>query len=294
MTGYILAFVSSLFFSLYIIPRKLTKLHPVLFSMLMGLGFSVGSIVLYLIALAFGVHETISWPLLWSVGAGVIWAIGFVVFVKAIDGIGLARSNQWKNLQGPTGVLLSLVILGEASKADPMYTLLAGMAVFLSALCFTIAGSTERKKERLQSVYMALMSGVAFGSVAVINKYVTTEVGVYTQQVVWSIAIFASLALYVALQRQYAGQVRHIARRDGAMGLLAGIVYLGASYFMLESYRHIPASIGFTIVQLNGVWTILIGLIIFKEIDIKQHWKRIGLGFLLALLGVALLALAKR
>ena len=76
----------------------------------MGIGFFLSSLVLYLLKPLLGFHETISPALIWSIVAGIVWATGFVSFVKSIDAIGLTRSNQWKNLQGPIGVFLSLVI----------------------------------------------------------------------------------------------------------------------------------------------------------------------------------------
>lgn len=294
MTGYLLAFVSSIFFSLYVIPRKLSNQPAVFFSLLMGTGFFVSSLVLYLCKPILGFNETINIQLLWSVLAGVIWATGFVAFVRSIDKVGLARSNQWKNLQGPVAVVLSLIILGEYAKTRPAFALLAGIAVFLSAIAFTISGSKEEAKANLGGIYLATLSGVAFGLVTVINKHVTTEVGVYSQQVVWSAAIALSLLMYIASQKGMLKKLKTIDTRNLALGLAAGVLYLGASFFMLQAYRYVPASIGFTIIQLNAVWTVAIGIFLFKEIDAKKHWIRIVVGFLLAVLGILLLAFAKK
>lgn len=155
----------------------------------MGTGFFLSSVVLYLFQPVLGFDETINVNLLWSVLAGVVWAAGFVCFVKSIDAIGLARSNQWKNLQGPVGVILSLIILGEYAKTRPLFAVLAGTAVFLSAIAFTISSSKEEAKTNLNGIYLATASGVAFGLVTVINKHVVDTVGVYSQQVVWSAGI---------------------------------------------------------------------------------------------------------
>ena len=293
MTGYIFAVISSIFFSLYVIPRKLSRQHPLYFSLFMGLGFFSSSVALYFLKPILGFSEVISPALLWSIVAGAIWATGFVSFVKSIDAIGLARSNQWKNLQGPVGVLLSLVILGEYATTNPFFAFLAGVAVFLSAVFFTISNSKEEAKINLGGIYLAAISGLAFGVVTVINKFVTTEVGVYSQQVIWSLSIVISLLLYILSQGKLS-QIKTVAKRDIILGLVAGFLYLGASFFMLQSYRYIPASIGFTIIQLNAIWTISIGLFLFKEIDTKKHYKRILLGFLFSLIGIILLVFARK
>jgi glucose uptake protein GlcU len=294
MTGYLLAAFSSIFFSLYVIPRKFSKLRPLYFSMLMGLGFFISSVILYAFQPVLHFHEIWSAQLWWSVLAGVIWATGFVAFVKSIDSIGLARSNQWKNLQGPVGVILSLIVLGEYATTNPKFALLAGVAVFLSAVCFTISNSKEERRANLNGIYLATISGLAFGIVTVINKHVTTEVGVYSQQVVWSLGIFLSLFAYILGQKSLRQGLRIITRKDSILGLGAGVLYLGASFFMLEAYRYIPAAIGFTIIQLNAIWTILIGIIVFKELPFRSNYKRIVAGFIFALLGIILLAFARK
>ena len=74
----------------------------------------------------------------------------------------------------------------------------------------------------------------------------------------------------------------------------AGIIYLGASLFQLFSYNYIPASIGFTIIQMNTFWTITIGILVFKEIDLKKYYKNVLVGFLLTTLGILFLFFARK
>lgn len=293
MLGYIYAIISSLFFSLYIIPRKLSKLSPALFSFLMSFGFLLGTITVYFVFPSLHSTEVLSPILYWSVLAGIIWAVAFVCFIKAIDFLGLSRSNQWKNLQGPIGVLLALLVLGESTQTKPFYAIIAAMFVFISALAFTISNGKDKILEENRGVFLALSSGVGFGTVAVIQKYVTSMVGVYTQQVVWSGTIFLSLLLYLIFHGMISNLKNH-SRKDLVLAFMGGFVYLGASYFQLFSYKYIAASIGFTLIQMNALWTILIGIFIFKEINLKIHYKRVLLGLLSAIVGIMLLAFARK
>ena len=112
------------------VPRKLSKLSALHFSLLMSAAYCVGSCVLYVCKPLIGFDEVWSPVLWWAALAGIIWATAFVSFVKSIDAIGLARSNQWKNLQGPVAVLLALVVLCEWATTNPLFALLAGFAVF--------------------------------------------------------------------------------------------------------------------------------------------------------------------
>ena len=102
------------------------------------------------------------------------------------------------------------------------------------------------------------------------------------------------MLLCVLLQEKLRKSLTSIPHKDVLLGLGAGVLYLGASFFMLQAYRHIPAAIGFTIIQLNAIWTITIGILVFKELSFKAHYKRISLGLLLAIVGIALLALARK
>lgn len=290
--GYIFAVVSSVFFSLYVVPRKLSKLSPVTFSFFMALSFSISSIALYLFQPLLKFHETFSPLLWWSVLAGLIWATSFVLFVKSIDLIGLSRSNQWKNLQGPVAAFLSLIILSEYLTTNPLFAILAALAIFLSAIFFTISRDQE-KTINIRGVYLAMLSALGFGSVAVIQKFVTTNVGVYSQQVIWSLSIFISLLVYVLLKKRLK-ELLTSSRGEIFLGLAAGLLYLGASLFQLFSYKFLDASISFTIIQMNAFWTIAIGILVFKEINIRKYYKNISLGLIFTLAGIILLVLAKR
>lgn len=291
MLGYVLAIISSIFFSLYIIPRKFTRLDPIYFSLLVGIGFFISSSVLYLIRTLLGFHEVIRPAILWSLLGGILWAIGLVSLVKSIDAIGLTRSNQWKNLQGPIGVILSLVILSEFVQVKPLWTVLAGLCIFFAAFLINVSNEQESRSQKMRGVLLALISAFSFGSVTVINKYVVTEVGVYTQQVLWSLSIVATLLLY-SIAHKNIRELKTITRKDLSVGLVSGVFYLGASFFMLESYRYIPASVGFTIIQLNTVWTFLAGIFFFREIEAFRHYKRLITGLCFSVTGVLLLFLA--
>jgi drug/metabolite transporter (DMT)-like permease len=62
---------------------------------------------------------------------------------------------------------------------------------------------------------------------------------------------------------------------------------------MLQSYSYIPASISFTIIQLNALWVMAIGIIFFKEIDYKKNIWRIFGGIFFAIIGVFFIILCK-
>lgn len=293
MNGYVFGLISSLFFAIYIVPRKLTKINPIYFSVFMASGFFISSFFLYLLQPYLGFNEKLDIKLLWGIPAGIIWAISFVAFIKSIDLIGLSRSSQWKNLQGPIGIVLGLIVLNEQSHTNALFAILAGVAIFISAIFFSATNNKNKSKLNLHGISLGVFSGVGFGIVSVLNKYITTNVGVYSQQVVWSFAIALSLTIYTYLNKNLRKNLKNINLKDINLGLLSGLIYLGASFFMLQSYLYLPISVGLTIIQLSIVWIIIIGVFVFKEIDIYKYWRKIMFGFLFAILGVLFLFFTK-
>ena len=294
--GYLFAIISSLFFTAYVVPKKLSKQTPIKYSMFMGLGFFIISLIMFYInkILVYNPKETLLNPiLLLSALGGVLWLLGSVLFLTAIDKIGLSRSNQWKNLQGPIGAILTLTFLSEFMQTKIIYIILAIISILMSAMLFTIKNSKEKIVDKKGIIY-AILSALFFGINALIQKYATNNGLVYSQQVYFAGLVFISSIVYLLVTEKNISVLKNINKKDNILGIVGGCTYFFASFFSTLAYKYIPGSIAFTIVQLNAVWTVLVGIIIFKEIDFKKHWLRIILGILLAIIGVIMLLLAQK
>ena len=294
--GYLFAIVSSLFFTAYVVPKKLSKQTPIKYSMFMGLGFFIVSLIMFCLnkMLYYNPKETLLNPVLLLSGfGGVLWLLGSVFFLTAIDKIGLSRSNQWKNLQGPIGAILTLIFLSEFMQTKIIYIILAIVSILMSAMLFTIKNNKEKIVDKKGIIY-AILSALFFGINALIQKYATNNGLIYSQQVYFSGLVFVSSIIYLLVTEKNINVLKNIKARDNILGIIGGGTYFFASFFSTLAYKYIPGSIAFTIVQLNAVWTVLVGIIIFKEIDFKKHWLRILLGILLAIIGVIMLLLAQK
>ena len=294
--GYLFAVISSLFFTAYVVPKKLSKQTPIKYSMFMGLGFFIVSLIMFYInkILVYNPNETLLNPILVLSGlGGVLWLLGSVFFLTAIDKIGLSRSNQWKNLQGPIGAILTLTFLSEFMQTRIIYIILAIISILMSAMLFTIRNSKEKIVDKKGIIY-AILSALFFGTNALIQKYATNNGLVYSQQVYFSGLVFISSIVYLLITEKNINALKDINKKDNILGIVGGCTYFFASFFSTLAYKYIPGSIAFTIVQLNAVWTVLVGIIIFNEINFKKHWLRIILGILLAIIGVVMLLLAQK
>lgn len=294
--GYIFATISSLFFTAYVIPKKISKQTPIKYSMFMGLGFFIISIIMFWInkIFVYNPKETLLNSILLLSGfGGSLWFVGSVFFLTSIDKIGLSRSNQWKNLQGPIGAILTLIFLSEFLETRLIYIVLAIIFILISAMLFTIKNSKEKTVDKKGIIY-AILSALFFGINALIQKYATNNGLVYSQQVYFAGLVFISSIVYLLVTEKNIIVLKNINKKDNILGIVGGCIYFFASFFSTLAYKYIPGSIAFTIVQLNAVWTVLVGILLFKEIDFKKHWSRIILGILLAIIGVIMLLFAQK
>ena len=292
LLGVIFAVLGSIFYGVYVVPRKLSKQNVFVYTMFVGLGFFVASIIFFSIMKLCGNTESLfDIRLLWGALCGVIWMVATIFFMLALDRVGLSKSTQWKNLQGPIGAFLIFFILSEAGSVNIWFLLASITAIFISALLFSIK-KKEEKKFDIWGILFAVFAAVLYGFVALIQKYLSIEGFVFAQQVWFSLFVFLSALVVVLIKYKNLNYFKQTFKKDNSMGLLGGALYFLGSLFVALAYSYMSGSVAFTLVQLNAFWVILIGLIIFKEINFKQHWKRILLGFLFVAVGIGLLSFA--
>ena len=294
MMGYLLAILSSLFFGIYIIPKKMVKLETKYYLFYMSLGFVSISLIAYFISILTGNNsEPLFHPvLILVILRGISWFIASNLFLISIDKIGMSRSTQYKNLKGPLGVLLTLIFLSEFKVTNVFLVLLAALLTFISALLFTIKKDNTNKVDKSGIIY-ACIASLFLGMNALIQKYVTNCGFIYTQQLYQSITIMIVSYIYILMKDKSVKKLRSVSFKNIILAFIGGLLYYFATYFNTLAYKYLPASIAFTIVNMSGIWSVLIGILIFKEIDIKKNYKRIMLGMLFSVIAIIALVFGK-
>lgn len=292
--GIAFAVLSSFFMGIYVAPKKIAKQDSLLFSLTMVFGFFAGSLILFWLSGSWAdfFAKVNSKYGTYSVILGAMWAIGAYLFVASIGRIGLSRANPWKNLSPLFGILLGFAVLGEYSKVLPIYVIAGGLLVVFSAHYLNRIGNEKTGNSssgKNGGVFLAILAGFIFALVAVLNK-AAIPLGVLEQQVVWSASSFITLTILSLILRK---NVFCVGLKDNFIAFGAGFIYLGASYFLLSSFKYVEVSIAYTIVQANAVWAVAVGVLFFHEMDAKRHKWRILFGVLAGVAGVLLLALAK-
>lgn len=327
--GVILAVIVSILFSLYILPRKFSKQKPTLYMVYVGLAFFVSAALWYFLAWCFnlrgirdGQDSLLSvWHLL-SCLLGILWGVGGIFFNMAIDKCGLSRSNPWKNLQGPIASFLMLFILQEVTGWEKILFVVAGtLAIFLSAVCFSIKSNNESPVEKHNlklGILFALMGAGLFGTNSFVAQVITKQGFLFSQNFYFALSVLiTTFCIYLIKSavsvRKKAKDAQRINRNTNTvpaltfrlhlkelftpskqtlLPLAAGFLYAVAATLSVLARSLIPGSVSFSIIQLNGFWTALIGIFLFKEIQFKKHWLRICAGFTLSAGAIALLVFA--
>lgn len=174
-----------------------------------------------------------------------------------------------------------------------VYIILAVIFILLSAMLFTIRKREEQILDK-KGIIWAILSAIFFGINALIQKFATNNGLIYAQQVYFSASVFISALVYIGFKERSIIFMKDIKSKQNILGIIGGITYYFASFFSTLAYKYIPGSIAFTIVQLNAVWTVLVGILMFKEIDFKKNWLRILTGMVFAIIGVIMLLFAQK
>ena len=292
--GYILAIISSIFSAIYVVPKKLSKQKPATYAVIMGVGFFITSIIGFTLLKAFHyIDEPIFFPrAIIACINGVLWTIASVSVLSSIDRIGLAKSNQWKSLQGPIGAFLMLTFFSEFLTTKVFFLILAIVLITMAAMMFSTREKDTDSVDKLGILY-ALVAAVFYGIYTFVKKYLTNEGALFSQQIYTSFFVFISAASYTFVKYKTFKIDAPKLKREIALPLAGGALFFGNASFNVLAYKCIEGSIVSMLHQLNAIWLLLIGVFVFKEIDFRKHWLRLVIGLILSIVGVVMLILAK-
>jgi glucose uptake protein GlcU len=296
--GVLFSIIVSVLFAVYAVPRKFSKQNATLYTMWTGIAYFLGAVVLCSILWGFRIVASENLGSVWhlaSITRGAIWVLGTVCFNLAIDKIGLARFNQWKNLQGPVGSILMLTLLTDIAGDKILWVILGIITMLISATLFTIKKDSDNNKSTITGILLAVASAFCFGATAFLNRWITGQGFIYSQLLYHSIsvAVFAAIAFLLTAKKSKT-PVREIlnVNRQTWLPAITGLMFLVATTLSILSYTLIPGAIAWSITQLNALWTILIGVFIFREIRFQKHWLRLTAGLIFAVVAIGFLLLA--
>ena len=262
--------------------------------MIMGAGFFLVSSVGFAVLKALDcINEPLFFPHAYIACInGIVWTIASVCVLISIDRIGLAKSNQWKSLQGPIGAFLILIFFSEFLTANAVFIILAMVFMTLAAMMFSTREKNDALVDKSGIVY-ALIAAFFYGISALLWKFLTNEGVFFAQQVYQSLFVFISAVVFVLIKYKSLKIEATGIKREITLPLVGGALFFGNASFYLLANNYIEASIAFMLHQLNAVWLLLFGVFMFKEIDYKKYWLRLVIGLIFSGVSVFMLILAK-
>ena len=321
--GVVYSILVSVLFSAFAIPRKFTKQNSLAYTIWVGMAFFITTALFYFVMSisGLGYNENLFsvWHLM-SAGQGILWAVGSACVFSAVDKIGLSKSTQWKNLQGPIAAVLMLIFLSDVVGLKILFVVGGTLAMFISALLFSIQNKQQSKKQSVGAVLLSLAGALCYGLCAFSQKMLTNQGFVFSPVVYFSLFVFITATIIYAIKhkniksafvptepllinpfkKEYSAESHDLPMQKQKLSvfkqmlppIIVGVVYSAAAILNMLAYKEIAGSVAFSIIQLNTVWTILAGILIFKEINFKQNVLRITLGFVFAIGAIALLVFA--
>ncbi len=288
--GYLLAIMTSVFFSIYVIPKKIVKEKTMYYTAFLTLGFFATSAFIYAFFKITGIcKEIVSIQVAITLMVrGLLWFLSLYIYALAIDKIGVSRAIQYQSLKTPFGVVLTLFFLQEFLVTNVVTITLATVLILSSAILLTIKKVPDKKIDKMGIVY-AIISAILLATTNLLQKWVTNQGIVYSQHIFTAMSSFLFACIYILLKDKNIKNVICIPKKSMVFAILGGCAFYFASFFQALAYKQLPASIVTIIVQLSSIWSILIGIVVFKEIDIEKHWKRISLGIITTILSIVIL-----
>jgi glucose uptake protein GlcU len=77
------------------------------------------------------------------------------------------------------------------------------------------------------------------------------------------------------------------------LGFAGGVIWAAGLVTMLKAIDYAGVAVGWALMNLSVVVSVLYGVVVLREISIKNQWRRVALGLLIAICGVGALSLSK-
>ncbi len=296
LTGFGLATLALILFGLYMVPRKLTRLRDIPFSLTMCLGVVVTTLTANFVR-----HGQLLGPaeahLAWlGFMCGPIWYGGVLAYAISVTQMGLSIATPTKNTTAVLGTLIGLVYFAEWQETSPLPALAGSVLV---VLCAVLLGRTgERNGQRSfvtpAGVVAAIAAAVLFAAYTIPFKLAQLG-GLDTVSLVAYMGVgtlVAAVLCFTLAERRWAEWLR-AGLLDHAYAALCGLLWVLAVMFMAEAIRRIGLAITWPFTNLNTVVTVACGVLLFHEIDVHRFGRTIVLGLLAGVVGVVLLGVAR-
>jgi|GEM_PF-891502 len=314
LTGFILALLSMILYSLYMVPRKKSSIPQSVYTLWMGVGILISTTILGATTGGLQLVSPVDYVLMFV--CGIVWATGSDAYCRAVRSIGLSRSTPIKNISAALGTLIGIAVFGEFSLSKIHPLIMAGLGSIAVVASATILGRVENIDESINSespesatpdrrtvikgVLFALWAAVAYTIYTVPMKII------YSHHVTPSAFLlymghgcFVGMVLIGIIDTSRKGRSIRSFLKGGNLPnwkasiapQLSGAMWALGSLFANIAVKHIGVAITWPITK-STLFAVLYGVYILKEVDVSKNKRDLYVGLVLSVVGIVLLAMA--
>jgi len=298
LIGVIFALCSMVFFGLYVVPRKHSRLQNVPYFFGMGLGLVVCTLAVGYFSKELGPD---TWRFWWlGLLGGILWTVGTGFMIAAVPLIGVSRAVPIKNTTGVLGVFIGVLLFGELRHAGllaPLLALAGSVLIVLAPVFFarTMASDEQVKPSNVKAgVLYALGACLAYALYSItIKAAIHSGCPPLGYVALIGLGAFVSIMAWSVKARAF-GEWAQSSRHEKWLGLLGGLIWTAATFFLFLAVDRIGLAVSWSLIQGNSVAAVGYSLLALGEIKLQRHFKDVAVGLLTIVVGVALLGFAKQ
>ncbi|MGE5607039.1 MAG: GRP family sugar transporter [Bacteroidota bacterium] len=303
--GIILSLIGTFFHVTFMVPRRFCTFDVKYYYISLSFGTFLSSVFtlccysLFNRAFSLAISRTM---ILTGIILGITWVIGFFTYMQGIELIGLSRATALKNYTAVIGLLIGILGFGELRQMGPfeLGLVFVGCLMMLGsgvALARTLPGEIEDFTRKRDGIFCSLVAVVFFAIYATEVKLVVPRIMAVEYIPVataWGGALATLVFLYITKGKKGVGNWLRMPVIEHLRALGGGFLWVIGMYCMTVGIQMAGVGISWAVTPFGTVFSVVLGLKVFHEIELRHHRKYILSGILSSLAAVILFLFAIR
>ena len=298
--GIVLSLIGTIFHVSFMVPRRYCACVVKYYYTSLTAGAIFGGIVIEYFRSFFG--QRLGLPvnlttLLAGIILGITWAIACFTYIQGTELIGLSRATALKNYTAVIGLLIGIIGFGEFQQMSWfMFDLvLVGCLVMMGAgavLAHTLPAGQLASANKWRGILYSLVAAVFFAIYATEVKLVAPRIVTVDHiplATAWGGFLGAGALLYFTKGKKGVIDWFRMPAIEHCCAVASGFLWLMGTYCMTAGIQLAGIGIAWAVTPFGTVFSVLIGLKIFHEIEPYRQRTKLRFGIIGSLASVILL-----
>lgn len=311
LIGFLASLMAGIFFGLYPVPRRYVQfgINDFMISMTLGV-FLTG-----LISIFTGISSFAGFGLnQWLIGilAGGCWCLGTILYVYAVDCMGVGRATPIKNLTAILGIMFGLIIFQEYKDLNLLKGIFlaagTGCLITTGMLLGGIQGQGDisrpscpvnlvvpdfiKQTPSAAGWILALGAALMYAVFSIPTRILSTTADNVFQflPAVGIGALLTSIILDMLLTSDHTWLNNSL--KEHLLAILSGGLWSVAFIGLATGLKHLGVSISWPLANSSTIFSVLYAVFIAREISFSSNKSQIIKGLLVGIMGITLLGLS--